>query len=137
MAEHSGDRRHVSGFGGSIMQRIVIAVILSGLVAACGQPSQPVTEGGATAPLDYIDAMPIDKNAPPPLAQPKPAAKKDEPEEDREPAAEEKSDAEPARTTTPEPAAPAADAAEATRRANETTATPYVATPPETTPRPD
>ena len=120
------------------MQRIVIAVILSGLLAACGQQSGTRTEAGApAAELDFIEAVPIDKNAPPPVAQPQTAAKKEEPEEDKAPAAEEKSDAEPARTATPEPAAPASDAAEATRRANETTATPYVATPPETTPRPD
>ena len=134
MAEHSGDRRHVSGLGDLLMQRIVIAVALSGLLTACGQQSQPVGADGAPAQLDYIDAVPIDKDAPPPVAQPEAAAKKDEPETERKPpdGAEAPETAAPAAPASPEPAAKPDDAAAATRRANETTATPY-----ETTPRPN
>ena len=119
------------------MQRLVIAVVLSGLLAACGQQSGAGTEAGApVGELDYIDAVPIDEDAPAPVVQPEAAAKTDEPEEDSEPEAEEAEEtaeveAEPARTPSPEPAAPApaTTAAEATRRANESTATPYLSTP--------
>ena len=119
------------------MQRLVIAVVLSGLLAACGQQSGAGTEAGApVGELDYIDAVPIDEDAPAPVVQPEAAAKTDEPEEDSKPEAEEAEEtaeveAEPARTPSPEPAAPApaTTAAEATRRANESTATPYLSTP--------
>ena len=121
-------------FGGIIMQRIAIAiaVLLSGLAAACGQ--QAPAAGGAGAPvaeLDFIEAVPIDENAPAPIAQPQPAAKKEEPKTE---AAETEAPetAAPAAPPSPEPAAKIDDATAATRRANETTATPY-----ETTPRPD
>ena len=122
------------------MQRLVIAVVLSGLLAACGQQSGAGTEAGApVGELDYIDAVPIDEDAPAPVVQPEAAAKADEPEEDSEPKAEgaeeaeetAEVEAEPVRTPSPEPAAPApaTTAAEATRRANESTATPYLSTP--------
>ena len=116
------------------MQRIVIAVALSGLLTACGQQSQPVAAGGAPAQLDYIDAVPIDKDAPAPVVQPRPAATKDEPEPETKPADGDEAPptAAPAAPPSPEPAAKIDDAAAATRRANETTATPY-----ETTPRPN
>lgn len=120
------------------MQRLVIAVVLSGLLAACGQQSGAGTEAGApVGELDYIDAVPIDEDAPAPVVQPEAAAKTDEPEEDSEPeteeTAEDADEAEPVRTPSPEPAAPApapaTTAAEATRRANESTATPYLSSP--------
>lgn len=110
------------------MRRIAIAIGLCGLLAACGQESRPTAEGGTGAPLDFIDAVPITEDAPPPVAQPQTAAKKEEePEEDREEPAEDEKAAEPARPTpTPDPA-PADNAEAATRRANEN------ATPPEAT----
>ena len=105
------------------MQRIVIAVVLSGLLAACGQQAQPTREGGAPGQsLDYIDAVPIDKDARPPVVQPEPAAKKAEPQEDRAESDTAEAEAAPVRTPTPEPAAPANDATTATRRANEAAA---------------
>lgn len=118
------------------MRRTVFAIGLTGLLAACGQQAQPAGEGGApAAALDYIDAVPIDKNAPPPVAEPQTAAKKEEPEEaEKEPEAAEPEAAEAPATTAPpapEPAPKVDDAAAATRRANETP-TPY-----EATPRPD
>jgi|GEM_PF-6312850 len=121
------------------MQRIAVAVVLSGLLAACGQQAPKAGEPGApAAELDFIEAVPIDEDAPAPVAQPQPAAKKEEPETER--AVEEKaSDAEAPTTPPPsaQPAPKADDAATATRRANETTATPYVATTPETPPSPN
>ena len=120
------------------MRRIVIAIGLSGLLAACGQQAQPAGEGGSAAPLDFIDAVPIDENAPAPVAQPQAAARKEEPEAEK--AAEKDEPETPAAQTTPsttEPPAEADDAASATRRANETTATPYVVVAPETPARPD
>ena len=106
------------------MRRIVIAIGLCGLLAACGQEAQAPGSGGAPGQqLDYIDAVPITEDETPPVAQPQTADKKEEPEEERE---EDKADAEaasaPAATPTPEPAAPSADAATATRRANEAVA---------------
>lgn len=107
------------------MQRIVIAVVLSGLLAACGQQAPAVGEAGApAAELDFIEAVPIDRDAPAPVAQPRPAAKKEEPKTDAD--TEDKTpDAEPPGAPPPsaEPAK-ADDAASATRRANETTPTP-------------
>ncbi len=116
------------------MQRIVIAVVLSGLLAACGQQSGAKTEAGTpVGDLDYIDAVPIDESAPPPVVEPEPVAKKDEPEaETKADEADAPETAAPAAPPSPEPAVKADDAAAATRRANETTATPY-----ETTPRAD
>jgi hypothetical protein len=122
------------------MLRIVSAVVLSGLLAACGQPSEPQTDAGAAAPLDYIDAVPIDEDAPPPVVQPEPAAKKSETEE---PATEPTAEAE--APAAPQPAAPVAaepearpdDAAEATRRANETTPAPPAGAADDATPRAD
>lgn len=109
------------------MRRIAFAIGLSGLLAACGQQAQPAGEGGAPGqPLDYIDAVPITEDAP--VARPEPTAKKGEAEEEETtPAEAEKSDAAPAATApapaaTPRPAAPSADAATATRRANEAVA---------------
>ncbi|WP_428150432.1 hypothetical protein [Brevundimonas sp.] len=112
------------------MQRIAIAVVLSGLLAACGQQAPATGEAGApAAELDFIEAVPIDEDAPAPIAQPRPAATKEASEEDREPAEDKAAEATaaPAGSPTPVPAAPASDAASATRRANETTATPPVA----------
>lgn len=128
MTENSGDRRHVSGFGGFIMQRIAIAVVLSGFLAACGQQSPGDGERGVpVAELDFIEAVPIDKDAPAPIAQPQPqpATKKEQPKteaaaEDKAPEAEVLS----ARQPSSEPAATADDAAAATRQANQTTVTP-------------
>lgn len=138
MVEHSGDRRHVSGFGGFIMQRIAITVFLSALVAACGQQSPAAGEAGApVAELDFIEAVPIVEDEVAPVAQPRPAAKKEEPEEDRGPAGDKAAEAAPAPTAPPSPEPAADDATSATRRANETTATPDVATAPETPSRPD
>ena len=109
------------------MLRIVIAIGLSGLLAACGQQAQPAGEGGAAAPLDFIDAVPIDEDAPAPVAQPETAAKKEEPKEAEEEADEEAEApaitvAAPTPAATPRPATPSADAATATRRANEAVA---------------
>lgn len=125
------------------MQRIAItiAVVLSGLLAACGQQSPAAGEAGApAAQLDFIEAVPMDKDAPAPVAQPRPATRKDEPEADREPVAEDKAPDAEARTAPPPPAEPAAkadDAMTATRRANETTATPDVVVATETPYRPN
>ena len=107
------------------MQRIVIVIVLSGFLAACQQQAPAAGEAGtAAAELDFIEAVPIDEDAPPPVVQPEPAAKKAEPQEDRaEPdTAETEAEDAPVRTPTPEPAAPANDATTATRRANEAVA---------------
>ena len=115
------------------MRRIVLAVGLCGLLAACGQEAQPVGPDGAPAQeLDFIDAVPIDKDAPlpPRVTEPQTAAKKEEPEEAEEETEEEAETpsvtvAAPAATPAPAPAprpAPANDAAAATRRANEAVA---------------
>jgi len=128
MTDHSTTGETSSVFGGGIMiiQRIAGAVILSGLLAACGPQTPAAGEpGGPTPELDFIDAVPIDEDAPAPIARPQPAAKKEEPEteaaaEDKAPDAEALS----APPPSPEPAATADDAATATRQANETTATP-------------
>lgn len=120
------------------MRRIVLTVGLCGLLAACGQQAQPAAPGGASGPeLDYIDAVPIDEDAPPPVVQPQTAAKKEEPkaeeagaetaEADTAPAPDSTPTPTPAPTPTPtpaptavpRPAPPADDAAAATRRANE------------------
>ena len=139
MVEHSGDRWHVSGFGGSIMQRIAISIVLAGLLAACGQQSPAAGEAGApVAELDFIEAVPIVEDEVAPVAQPRPAAKTEEPEEDRGPAKDKAAEAAPAPTAPPSSPEPAADdATSATRRANETTATPDVAKAPEPPSRPD
>lgn len=109
------------------MRRIAIAIGLCGLLAACGQRAEPVAEGGTGAPLDFIDAVPITEDAPPPIVEPQTSTKKEEPEEEREEVATEESATEPAVSTpTPEPT-PADNAEAATRRANET------ATPPDAT----
>lgn len=108
------------------MRRIAIAIGLCGLLAACGQPSETTAEGGTGAPLDFIDAVPITEDAPPPVVEPQTAAKKDEEEdEDRDEPAEEKAAEAPAPTPAPEPSATPEDA---TRRANETTAAPEAVT---------
>ena len=130
MTEESRDRRRVSGFGGSIMQRIAISIVLAGLLAACGQQSPGDGERGVpVAQLDFIESVPIDKDAPAPIAQPQPqpqpATKKEQPKteaaaEDKAPEAEVLS----ARQPSSEPAATADDAAAATRQANQTTVTP-------------
>ena len=116
------------------MRRIVLTVGLCGLLAACGQEARPAASGGASGPeLDYIDAVPIDKDAPPPVVQPQTAAKKEEPK--AEEAGAETVEAvtapalvsapaptptpTPAPTAAPRPVAPVDDAAAATRRANE------------------
>ncbi|WGM30114.1 hypothetical protein [Brevundimonas sp. NIBR11] len=114
------------------MRRIVMVLAAGGLLAACGQEAQPVGPDGAPAQtLDYIDAVPIDKDAPPPVVQPQTADKKEEPEQAREeeraeetaaPAAATVGPAAQATPTPPRPAAPANDAAAATRRANEAVA---------------
>lgn len=115
------------------MRRIVLVLAAGGLLAACGQEARPVGPDGAPAQtLDYIDAVPIDKDAPPPVAEPQTADKKEEPEEKRDedkdeaPTAEEKAEtpapAQTAAPTPPRPAAPSNDAATATRRANEAVA---------------
>ena len=111
------------------MRRIVLAVGLCGLLAACGQEAQPVGPDGAPAQeLDFIDAVPIDKDAPlpPRVTEPQTAAKKEEPEEVEEETEEEAETpavtvAAPAATPAPRPA-PVNDAAAATRRANEAVA---------------
>ena len=128
MEELPGDRGRDPGEGELLMRRIVLAVGLCGLLAACGQEAKPVGPDGAPAQeLDYIDAVPIDEDAPVPVAEPQTAAKKEEPEEDREEAEEAEDEAEaeaapaPARTTPPA-ATPSSDAASATRRANEAVA---------------
>src|SRR4051812_24142983 len=115
--------------GNFVMQRVAIAVVLSGFLAACGQQAPAKGEAGApVGALDYIDAVPIDENAPPPVIQAQPTATKDEPETETK--ADETDKAEtPAATAavappSPEPATKADDATAATRRANETTATP-------------
>ena len=121
------------------MQRVAVAILLSGLVAACGQQTPKAGEAGApVAELDYIDAVPIDEDAPAPVARPEPAARKEEPKTETETTATE-ADASatnaPAQALTqapvssPQPAAKSDDATAATRRANETTATPYLSTP--------
>ena len=103
------------------MQRIAIAVVLSGLVAACGQPSQPASKAGGPAQLDYIDAVPMSEDDWPPVVQPQAPAKKDE-------AVTLAAEAAPAPVATPTPRpeptvpAPPADAVSATRRANEAVA---------------
>lgn len=107
------------------MRRIAIAIGLCGVLAACGQRAEPAAEGGTGAPLDFIDAVPITEDAPPPVVEPQAPAKKEEREEEREEVATEEKAAEPAEST-PEPT-PADNAEAATRRANET------ATPPEAT----
>ena len=121
------------------MRRIVIAIGFSGLLAACGQQAPAAGEAGApAAELDYIDAVPIDKNTPPRVAQPEPAAKKEEPETTPDPAVdgataeattEVEVTPEPARIVPPEPVARIDEATAATRRANESNATPYLSTP--------
>ena len=128
MEELPDDRGRDPGEGEFIMRRIVLAVGLCGLLAACGQEAQPVGPDGAPAQeLDYIDAVPIDEDAPPPVAQPETAAKKEEPKEAEE-ATEDEDEAPsvtvaaPPPTATPRPATPSADAATATRRANEAVA---------------
>lgn len=138
MTEDSRDRRRVSGFGGSIMQRIAISIVLAGLMAACGQQSPAAGEAGApVAELDFIEAVPIVEDEVAPVAQPRPAAKNEEPEEDLGTAEDKAAEAAPAPTAPPSPEPAADDATSATRRANETTATPDVATAPETPSRPD
>ena len=138
MEELRRDRERVAGFGGLIMKRIAIAVVLSGLVAACQQQAPAIGEKGTpvTGELDYIDAVPIDENEPvAPVARSQTAAKKEEPEEEREEAKAE--EAAPAQAAAAEPAAPSGDAATATRRANETTAAPPAASSTETPYRPN
>ncbi|MGV3580459.1 hypothetical protein [Brevundimonas sp.] len=113
------------------MRRIVLTVGLCGLLAACGQEAQPVGPDGAPAQeLDFIDAVPIDKDAPlpPRVTEPQTAAEKEEPEETEE-EVEEEAEAAPEVTVAPTPApaatprpAPTNDAAAATRRANEAVA---------------
>lgn len=138
MAEDSGDRRHVSAFVGSIMQRLAISIVLAGLVAGCGQQSPASGEaGGPVAELDFIEAVPIAKDDVAPVAQPRPAAKAEEPAKDAEPADEKVEEAAPARTPSPEPAAASADAASATRRANEADAAPDAAPPKPDQPAPN
>lgn len=119
------------------MQRIVIAVAISALVAACGDRGPADGEVGTpTGPLDYIDAVPIDEDAPPPVVEAAPEAKTEEVEAEKaeaEPAETEEAETEaaqspaapaPTRTApvTPPPAAPSPAAATATRRANEAAA---------------
>ena len=138
MTEDSGDRRHVSGFGAFIMQRIAIAVVLSGLLAACGQPSPASGEAGApVAELDFIEAVPIVEDDGPPVARPEPAAKKEDPAKDADPAEDKAEEAVPARTPAPEPAAATDDATSATRRANEAAAAPEATPPTPDQPAPD
>lgn len=122
--------------GSFIMQRIVIAVLLSGLLAGCGQQAPAGGEAGApVAELDFIEAVPIDEDAPAPVAQPQPAAKKEEPK--TEAATEDKAPDAEARSAPPAPEPAADDAASATRRANETTATPDAGATTETPYRPN
>ena len=118
------------------MHRISIAVLLSGLVAGCGQPSPAAgTAGAPAAELDFIEAVPIAKDAPAPVALPQPAAKKDEAETETKAAKAEPATAAAASPPSPEPKVD--QAAAATRKANETTATPYLNAAPETPARPD
>lgn len=138
MAEDSGDRRHVSAFLGSIMQRIAISIVLAGLVAACGQQSPAAGEPGApVAELDFIEAVPIVEDDVAPVAQPRPPAKTEEPAKDAGPADEKAEEAAPARTPSSEPAAASADAASATRQANEAAAAPDAAPPTPDQPAPN
>lgn len=109
------------------MLRIAIAIGLSGLLVACGEPSRSAVEGAAPTQLDYIDAVPLDKSAPIPVARSLPVARKEEAEKSAEPAAEVKIEtqtapAAPAAPPTPRPTPPVDDAAAATRRANEAVA---------------
>lgn len=130
MAEDSGGRRHVSGFVGSIMQRIAILIVLAGLLAACGQQSPASGDAGApAAELDFIEAVPIDKDEVPPVARSQPAATKEAPSKDGEPAEEKAEEAVPTITPLPEPAAATDDATSATQRANEAAAAPDAAPP--------
>ena len=138
MTEDSRDRRHVSGFGGFIMRPITIAIVLSGLLAACGQQSPAAGEAGApVAELDFIEAVPIVEEEAAPVVQPQPAAKKKEPK--TEAATENKAPDAEARSAPPPSAEPATadDAATATRRANETTAMPDAGATTETPQQPD
>ena len=119
-------------FEGLTMQRIAIAVVLSGLLAACGQPSQPKGKAGAPAQLDYIDAVPISEDDWPPVVQPQAPAKKDAARTERDEAVTPAAEAIPAPAAQPTPppqptaaapvSTPPTDAASATRRANEAVA---------------
>ena len=118
------------------MHRIAVAVLLSGLVAGCGQPSPAAgTTGSPAAELDFIEAVPIPRDAPAPVAQPQPVAKKDEAETETKAAKAEPATAAVASQPSPEPEVD--QAAAATRKANETTATPYLSAASETPARPD
>lgn len=114
------------------MLRIAIAIGFCGLIAACGEQAQPAGPGAPSAPLDYIDAVPITEDAAPPVATPPAPAKKEEPEEEEAEAEAEKAETvtvpastatpAPAPAAAPRPAPPANDAAAATRQANEAVA---------------
>lgn len=120
------------------MRRIAISVVLSGLLAACGQQSPAAGEAGApVAGLDFIEAVPIVEDEVAPVAQPRPAAKKEDPKTDVEPAEEKAAEAAPARTAPPEPAATIDEATSATRRANEAAAAPDASPPTPDPPAPD
>ncbi len=107
------------------MQRIAIAVVLSGLLAACGQPSQPASKAGGPAQLDYIDAVPMSEDDWPPVVQPQAPAKKDEARAELDEAVTPAAEAAPAPAASPTPQSepkappPPTDAGAATRRANE------------------